>query len=90
MILSFHTYGQIKYPRYEKDSTGKEVVVLTIEQAQQLDNNTDLLVLFEKVNQQIGSYDSMCIKVINQKDEVVLWKQFNDAVPISIEFNINF
>lgn len=30
------------------------------------------------------------IYIINEKDEVVLWKQFNNAVPISIEFNINF
>jgi len=34
--------------------------------------------------------NSILIYIINQKDEVVLWKQFNDAVPISIEFNINF
>lgn len=30
------------------------------------------------------------IYIINEKKEVVLWKQFNDTVPISIEFNINF
>lgn len=30
------------------------------------------------------------IYIINQKEEVVLWKQFNSAIPMSIEFNINF
>lgn len=39
-------------------------------------------------------YDSNinCVQIyiINNKKEVVLWKQFNSAVPISIEFNINF
>lgn len=30
------------------------------------------------------------IYIINQKEEVVLWKEFNSTVPISIEYNINF
>lgn len=30
------------------------------------------------------------IYIINKKEEVVLWKQFNSAIPIAIEFNINF
>ena len=31
------------------------------------------------------------IKVwIQQKDEVILWKEFNSRVPVSIEYNINF
>ena len=30
------------------------------------------------------------IKVwIQQKDEVILWKEFNSRVPVSIEYNIN-
>lgn len=35
-------------------------------------------------------YDSILIYIINQKEEVVLWKSFNASVPISIEYNINF
>lgn len=34
--------------------------------------------------------NSIQIYIINEKEEVVLWKQFNNTVPISIEFNINF
>lgn len=34
--------------------------------------------------------NSILIYIINDKNEVVLWKQFNSTVPISIEFNINF
>jgi hypothetical protein len=30
------------------------------------------------------------IYIINNKNEVVLWKKFNFTMPISIEFNINF
>jgi len=33
---------------------------------------------------------SIKIYIINQKNEVVLWKEFTFTVPISIEFNIDF
>lgn len=36
--------------------------------------------------------DTMSIKIyiINTKGEIVLWKEFNQTIPISIEFNIDF
>ena len=35
--------------------------------------------------------ETLSIKVwIQQKDEVILWKEFNSRVPVSIEYNINF
>jgi hypothetical protein len=36
--------------------------------------------------------DTMSIKIyiINKKREIVLWKEFNRTIPISIEFNIDF
>jgi hypothetical protein len=33
---------------------------------------------------------SILIYIMNQKEEVVLWKEFNATIPISIEYNINF
>jgi len=66
-----NAYAQIEYPRYEKDSLGQTIVLLTIEQAQALDNSTDLLALFEKLNSQITNYDSVCIKVVADKDKVI-------------------
>ena len=33
---------------------------------------------------------SINIHIINEKKEIVLWKEFNVNMPISIEFNINF
>jgi len=33
---------------------------------------------------------SILIYIINQREEIVLWKEFNAAIPISIEYNINF
>ena len=34
--------------------------------------------------------NSFKIYIINQKQEIVLWKEFNSQIPISIEYNINF
>jgi hypothetical protein len=33
---------------------------------------------------------SILIYIINNKEEIVLWKEFTATVPISIEYNINF
>ncbi len=66
-----NVYAQVEYPRYEKDSSGQTIVLLTLEQAQALDNSTDLLALFEKLNSQITNYDSVCIKVVADKDKVI-------------------
>jgi hypothetical protein len=33
---------------------------------------------------------SFQIFIINKKEEVVLWKEFTQSIPISIEFNIDF
>jgi hypothetical protein len=33
---------------------------------------------------------SFKIYIINVKGEIVLWKEFNPQIPISIEYNINF
>ena len=40
-----------------------------------------------KYNQQ---RESIQIYIINEKQEVVLWKEFTSTIPISIEFNIDF
>ena len=76
MILSLSAYSQysqpkIDYPRFEIDSLGQQVLVMTIEQAQNLDNCTDLFVLLQKQNTQMGQYDSVCVKVINDKEKVI-------------------
>ncbi len=72
MIFAFTLSAQtIDYPRYEIDSLGQKVIVLTIEQAQKLDNNSDLLLLLEKYAQQIADYDSVCIKTVNDKQKVI-------------------
>jgi ribosomal protein S4E len=34
--------------------------------------------------------DSLLVYIINEKNEVLLWKEFRSSVPVSIEFNINY
>jgi hypothetical protein len=48
------------------------------------DSNEIHLIKFE------GTRNSILIYIINQKKEIVLWKEFNSTVPISIEYNINY
>jgi len=71
ILFSLTLMSQIDYPRYEVDSLGQTVVVMTIEQSQKLDNNSELLSLFEKLNAQMLDYDSVCIRVINDKEYVI-------------------
>jgi hypothetical protein len=35
------------------------------------------------------SKSSIKIYIINNKGEIVLWKEFNKTVPVSIEYNVN-
>lgn len=32
---------------------------------------------------------SIKIYIANEKDEVILWKEFSNTVPVSIEYNVN-
>ena len=34
--------------------------------------------------------DSIKIYIINEKKEILIWKEFNSTIPTSIEFNINY
>lgn len=70
-LISLSLYCQIDYPKYEIDSLGQKVIVMTIEQAQSLDNSTDLIPLLKKLNMQSNSSDSICIKVVNEKDVII-------------------
>lgn len=70
ILISLFSFSQ-DYPRHEIDSTGKAIVIMTLEQAQDLDNKAELLLLFEELNTGLLDYDSICIKVINDKDIVI-------------------
>ena len=36
------------------------------------------------------SKQSYKIYIINEAKEVILWKEFNSTIPVSIEYNINY
>ena len=62
---------EIKYPRFEKDSLGQKVVIMTIPQALKLNNNSNILGKFEQLQAEMQDYENVCIKVVNEKDEVI-------------------
>lgn len=47
------------------------------------DTNEIHLIKFDSTSMSIKIY------IINDKKEIVLWKEFNHTIPISIEYNIN-
>lgn len=47
------------------------------------DTNEIHLIKLDSIKQSIKIY------IINEKGEVVLWKEFTSTIPISIEYNIN-
>ena len=85
---------EIKYPRYEVDSLGQKVIIMTIPQAMKLNNNSNILDKFEKLQAEMRDYENICVKVINEKDEaiakldIVITKQdcqivIKDDIPIT-------
>lgn len=70
-ILNIALAQKIEYPRYDVDSLGNKVIILTEAQAQKLDNSIELLTLLEKLNSQSQDYDIICIKTINDLNNVI-------------------
>lgn len=33
---------------------------------------------------------SIKVYIINEKNEITLWKEFNSTIPVSIEYNVNY
>lgn len=70
-LLNIASAQKIEYPKYDVDSLGNKIVILTEEQAQKLDNSIELLLLLEKLNSQSQDYDIICIKTINDLNNVI-------------------
>ena len=73
LILStiFSQNQDNKYPRFEIDSNGQKVVVMTIPQAMKLNTNSNVLNKYEILSVEMQDYENICIKVVNEKDEVI-------------------
>lgn len=59
------------YPRIETDSLGKKVVVMTIEQAQKIDNNLEILQLMERAQLECDSLNLSYIRVIDNQGKQI-------------------
>ena len=65
------SFAQIEYPMAKIDETGREVIIMTLEQVQKLDNDSDLLKLYKELDDECVKRDAICIQVINDKDKVI-------------------
>lgn len=68
---TFAQVTKIEYPKIEKDAFGETVVIMTVPQAQKLDNDSDLLLLYKQLNEECALRDQLCIQVVNDKDKVI-------------------
>ena len=73
---------EIKYPKFEVDSLGQKVIVMTIPQAMKLNNNSDLLEKFEAQDIKIKEYETLCVRVISEKDEVIGSRRKAAGLPV--------
>lgn len=70
LLISTISFSQ-KYPRIEKDSLGNQIVVMTIEQAQKLDNNMEILILLEKAVVDCENLSTSYLKVIDEQKRTI-------------------
>jgi chromosome segregation ATPase len=59
------------YPRLEKDSLGNTIVILTLEQAQKLDNNMEILTLLEQAVVDCDNLNNSYLKVIDEQKRTI-------------------
>ena len=70
-ILFFSAAFSQDYPRIEKDSLNNDIVIMTIEQAQKLDNISDLINLYKSLDNDCTQQEVICLQVINDKEKVI-------------------
>jgi len=79
LLLNFFiltTFGQTIFqkedlPQYYIQNGDTIGILLTVEQVQKLDNNTELLTLFEKLSIKCDSLDAYYVKVINNMNDKI-------------------
>ena len=79
LLLNFFiltTFGQTIFqkedlPQYYIQNGDTIGILLTVEQVQKLDNNTELLTLFEKLSIKCDSLDTYYVKVINNMNDKI-------------------
>lgn len=71
VLSSVLAFSQTDYPRIETDSLGKKFIVMTIEQAQKIDNNLEILQLMEKAQLECDSLNMSYIRVIDNQGKQI-------------------
>lgn len=71
VLSSVLAFSQTDYPRIETDSLGKKLVIMTIEQAQKIDNNLEILQLMEKAQLECDSLNMSYIRVIDNQGKQI-------------------
>ena len=80
ILISFNIYSQ-DYPRIELNNKGEKIVVFTLEQAQKIDNDLEILELMKVARVKCDSLNLSYIKVIDeQKGEIVILRKLNDEL----------
>lgn len=86
-VLFFTSAFSQDYPRIEKDSLNNDIIVMTIEQAQKLDSDTDLLNLYKSLDDECAKQESICVQVVNDKDAVIASQKLEIAALIEYSEN---
>jgi chaperonin cofactor prefoldin len=71
LIFSTFSFSQTSYPRIERDSAGNKVLVMTIAQAQKIDNDEELFKLLSLEGDECDSLNVSYVKVIDELNKQV-------------------
>ena len=71
VLLTSMVFSQTSYPRIERDSVGNKILVMTISQAQKIDNNLELYKLLSLEGDECDSLNVSYVKVIDELNKQV-------------------
>jgi len=91
LFFTSASYSQVIYPLLKSDSTGQKIVIMTMEQAQKLDNATEYSpILFKEKQDYAKLIDSLCIQTIELKSlEVIAIQEEKRQINDSLSYMIN-
>lgn len=85
VLISFLSYSQ-EYPKIELNQKGEKVMIFTIDQAQKIDNDLEILSLLEKSKIQCDSLNISYIRVIDsQNHQIVLFENSVSELKLQIK-----
>jgi len=70
MFIGFVSIAQTEYP-YIMEENGKKVVIMTYDQANNLINKADLLIIYETYFKDKSQYDSLTVKIIQEQNNII-------------------